>query len=169
MATGQAAEIEEERRLLYVAMTRARQHLHLLAPQRFYVTQQTALGDRHLYGGVSRFIPPELQRWFERGEPNAALPSDGLAAASAPPSRDERAPGPSAPPAPAAATQIDVLALARARWSDPEAADARKVPDAQDTPDTVRGPGPAGAAAQPMGRSGETPISQRWPQNRKAT
>ena len=50
MATGNAAEIEEERRLLYVAMTRARHHLHLLVPQRFYVTQQAALGDRHVYG-----------------------------------------------------------------------------------------------------------------------
>ena len=42
MATGSAAEIEEERRLLYVAMTRARHHLHLLVPQRFYVTQQAS-------------------------------------------------------------------------------------------------------------------------------
>ncbi|MCK7510130.1 MAG: hypothetical protein MZV70_42905 [Desulfobacterales bacterium] len=33
--------IEEERRLLYVAMTRAKQELHLLAPVRFYVTQQS--------------------------------------------------------------------------------------------------------------------------------
>ena len=32
MATGHAVEIEEERRLLYVAMTRARHHLHLLVP-----------------------------------------------------------------------------------------------------------------------------------------
>jgi len=57
MATGSAEEIEEERRLLYVAMTRARDHLHLLVPQRFYVTQQSARGDRHLYAGRTRFIP----------------------------------------------------------------------------------------------------------------
>ncbi len=56
MATGSAAEIDEERRLLYVAMTRARDHLHLIVPQRFYVTQQAARGDRHLYAGRSRFI-----------------------------------------------------------------------------------------------------------------
>ena len=38
MATGSTAEIEEERRLLYVAMTRAKDHLHLIVvPQRFYV------------------------------------------------------------------------------------------------------------------------------------
>ena len=60
MATGNAAEIEEERRLLYVAMTRARQHLHLMVPQRFYVTQQAERGDRHLYGSLTRFIPPAL-------------------------------------------------------------------------------------------------------------
>ena len=65
LATGRADEIEEERRLLYVAMTRARRHLHLVAPQRFHVTQQTPLGDRHLWGGVSRFIPPQLLDAFE--------------------------------------------------------------------------------------------------------
>jgi DNA helicase-2/ATP-dependent DNA helicase PcrA len=65
MATGAAAEIEEERRLLYVAMTRARQHLHLLVPQRFYVTQQTEFGDRHLYGALSRFIPVALMGCFD--------------------------------------------------------------------------------------------------------
>ena len=65
MATGSAVEIEEERRLLYVAMTRARQHLHLLVPQRFYVTQQAEFGDRHLYGSLTRFVPPELVPCFE--------------------------------------------------------------------------------------------------------
>jgi DNA helicase II / ATP-dependent DNA helicase PcrA len=65
MATGSAVEIEEERRLLYVAMTRARQHLHLLVPQRFYVTQQTKRGDKHLYGSLTRFIPPELADKFD--------------------------------------------------------------------------------------------------------
>lgn len=65
MATGSAIEIEEERRLLYVAMTRAKRHLHLLVPQRFYVTQQTEHGDRHLYGSLTRFIPIELEAYFE--------------------------------------------------------------------------------------------------------
>src|SRR6267142_2045516 len=41
MATGSKEEIEEERRLLYVAMTRARDHLHLIQPHRFYT------GPRH--------------------------------------------------------------------------------------------------------------------------
>jgi len=65
MATGQAAEIEEERRLLYVAMTRAKRHLALIAPQRFYVTQQAKYGDRHLYGSLTRFIPPPVQALFD--------------------------------------------------------------------------------------------------------
>ena len=66
MATGHAAEINEERRLLYVAMTRAKRHLHLMVPQRFYVTQQTEFGDRHLYGALTRFIPADVALHFER-------------------------------------------------------------------------------------------------------
>lgn len=61
LATGSAAEIDEERRLLYVAMTRAKRHLHLLVPQRFHVTQQARLGDRHLYAVPSRFITPPVR------------------------------------------------------------------------------------------------------------
>jgi len=56
LGTGSTHEVEEERRLLYVAMTRARDELHLVVPQRFFVTQQHKLGDRHLYAQRSRFI-----------------------------------------------------------------------------------------------------------------
>ena len=42
LATGSSDEIEEERRLLYVAMTRARDELTLVVPQRFYVHGQPA-------------------------------------------------------------------------------------------------------------------------------
>jgi DNA helicase-2/ATP-dependent DNA helicase PcrA len=56
LGTGSAHELEEERRLLYVAMTRARDELHLVIPQRFFVTQQQKHGDRHLYAQRSRFI-----------------------------------------------------------------------------------------------------------------
>ncbi len=65
MAAGTAAEIEEERRLLYVAMTRAKDHLQLLVPQRFYAHQQATFGDRHVYGARTRFIPPDLAALFE--------------------------------------------------------------------------------------------------------
>jgi len=59
-ATGKPAMIEEERRLLYVAMTRARQSLSLVAPLRFHVTQQRRDGDKHVYGARSRFMTDRL-------------------------------------------------------------------------------------------------------------
>jgi DNA helicase II / ATP-dependent DNA helicase PcrA len=73
LATGSPQEIEEERRLLYVAMTRAKDHLQIVVPQRFYVTQQTGYGDRHVYAGRTRFIPPGMAELFEsRVWPEAA-------------------------------------------------------------------------------------------------
>ncbi len=66
MATGTAEELEEERRLLYVAMTRAKEHLHLIVPHRFHVTQQAGGGDRHVYAGRSRFITETMAEQFER-------------------------------------------------------------------------------------------------------
>jgi DNA helicase-2/ATP-dependent DNA helicase PcrA len=65
MATGSAEEIEEERRILYVAMTRARDQLTLLLPQRFYIHQQARRGDRHVYAARSRFIPAGILDRFE--------------------------------------------------------------------------------------------------------
>ena len=73
MGTGSKAEIEEERRLLYVAMTRAKDHLHLIVPQRFFAHQQRANGDRHMYAARTRFIPAALLDRFEsRAWPVAA-------------------------------------------------------------------------------------------------
>lgn len=65
MSTGTTEELEEERRLLYVAMTRAKEQLHLLVPQRFYVTQQSGGGDRHMYAGRTRFITEAMASHFE--------------------------------------------------------------------------------------------------------
>jgi DNA helicase II / ATP-dependent DNA helicase PcrA len=65
LATGTSHELEEERRLLYVAMTRAKDHLTLGLPLRFYVTQQTRNGDRHVYAMRTRFIPKEILDEFE--------------------------------------------------------------------------------------------------------
>jgi DNA helicase-2/ATP-dependent DNA helicase PcrA len=64
MATGTPAEIEEERRLLYVAMTRAKDDLHLIVPQRFFTHQQASTGDRHVYASRTRFIPAEIMDRF---------------------------------------------------------------------------------------------------------
>jgi ATP-dependent DNA helicase UvrD/PcrA len=72
MATRTDDEIEEERRLLYVAMTRAKDELDLVVPQRFYTYQQSKTGDRHVYACRSRFIPDgiidsfDCQAWHER-------------------------------------------------------------------------------------------------------
>ncbi|MGV8832774.1 MAG: ATP-dependent helicase [Devosia sp.] len=65
LGTGSAHELEEERRLLYVAMTRARDELNLIVPQRFFVTQQAKHGDRHLYAQRTRFVPRAMVGLFE--------------------------------------------------------------------------------------------------------
>ena len=65
LGAGTTAEIEEERRLLYVAMTRARDDLHLLVPQRFFTHGQNAQGDHHAYASRTRFIPDDLLQLFE--------------------------------------------------------------------------------------------------------
>ncbi len=66
MACSSTEEIEEERRLLYVAMTRAKDELHLLHPQWFYTYGQPRAGDRHVYAPRSRFIPDAMLRSFTR-------------------------------------------------------------------------------------------------------
>jgi DNA helicase-2/ATP-dependent DNA helicase PcrA len=65
MATGSAEDIEEERRLLYVAMTRAREQLHLVVPNRFFIKQQAQMGDRHVYAQRTRFISPAMLKHYE--------------------------------------------------------------------------------------------------------
>ena len=85
MATGSPAEIEEERRLLYVAMTRAKDELQLLMPQRFYTHHQPRYGDRHVYAARSRFIPAAILHHFEcRTGASSAAAAPRLAAAGAP-------------------------------------------------------------------------------------
>ena len=66
LGAGTSAELEEERRLLYVAMTRARDDLHLMVPQRFFTHGQQARGDRHVYAARTRFIPDRLLGLFEK-------------------------------------------------------------------------------------------------------
>ena len=64
-AAGRPELIEEERRLLYVAMTRAKHDLHLIAPLKYYITQQSRTGDAHVYGARSRFMTDQLLGRFE--------------------------------------------------------------------------------------------------------
>jgi DNA helicase-2/ATP-dependent DNA helicase PcrA len=65
-STGRPELIEEERRLLYVATTRAKTDLHLIAPLKYYVTQQSRMGDRHVYGAKSRFLNAEVMQCLEQ-------------------------------------------------------------------------------------------------------
>jgi len=58
------AELEEERRLLYVAMTRARHRLYVAFPLRYY-HRKHPLGDSHSFAQLSRFLPPEVHPMFE--------------------------------------------------------------------------------------------------------
>lgn len=65
LGVGTTDEIEEERRLLYVAMTRAKDSLSLVIPQRFFTHGQSATGDRHVYASRTRFVPAKLLPLFE--------------------------------------------------------------------------------------------------------
>jgi DNA helicase II / ATP-dependent DNA helicase PcrA len=99
LGIGRSAEIEEERRLLYVAMTRAKDNLHLVMPQRFFTHGQAAFGDRHVYAARSRFIPHKLLHYFESASwPRASAES----AHSSHPVREQK---------------IDIGARMRGMWS----------------------------------------------------
>jgi len=65
-STGKPELIEEERRLLYVAMTRARNELHVCAPLKYMMTQQAKQGDAHLYGAKSRFLSDKVMETLEQ-------------------------------------------------------------------------------------------------------
>ncbi len=80
MATGSPDQIDEERRLLYVAMTRARDHLYLIHPLRFYRRNQHRNGDGHVYAPRTRFLPDEILDRFLRDTSGRDFPSPDRAA-----------------------------------------------------------------------------------------
>ena len=85
LATGTTEEIEEERRLLYVAMTRAKDHLDVIVPQRFYVHQQVGFGDKHVYASRTRFLPNRvMMNFYSRSWPPPPMPGDAPARAPLP-------------------------------------------------------------------------------------
>ena len=47
-------------------MTRAKDSLHLVTPQRFFTHGQAARGDRHVYASRTRFIPASILGGFEQ-------------------------------------------------------------------------------------------------------
>ena len=97
LATAQPAQIEEERRLLYVAMTRAKNALHLVHPLRFFIRQQHRHGDRHVFTPRSRFLADGVLSLFERSTPNLRPPDNDIAPSAGNP-------------------RIDVAARLRAQW-----------------------------------------------------
>jgi len=98
MATGSPDQIEEERRLLYVAMTRAKSTLTLIHPRCFFVRQQQRYGDRHVLAPLTRFLPGAILGCFERAS-HARRPAGGDGAAE-----------PGQP-------RVDVVAKLREMWS----------------------------------------------------
>ncbi len=72
LSTGKPEQIDEERRLLYVAMTRAREHLELIQPMRFFSTHQPRFGANHVLAPRSRFLPDEILHLFHRRSVTAA-------------------------------------------------------------------------------------------------
>ncbi len=65
MAVGDEAGVDEERRLFYVAMTRAKDHLHVYFPLRYYHTKHR-MGDAHSYAQLTRFISPSALPLFDQ-------------------------------------------------------------------------------------------------------
>jgi DNA helicase-2/ATP-dependent DNA helicase PcrA len=79
MATGSDEEIEEERRLAYVAMTRARDFLYVTWPLRYYKSR-FGLSDGHIWAQRSRFLTGDVLEAFDQedrsGRPTGHGPED---------------------------------------------------------------------------------------------
>jgi len=70
-AVGNKKAMAEERRLLNVAITRAKDELHLMQPLKYWVPEQAKYGDKHVYGGKSRFLTDSIMKKLD----NAFYPS----------------------------------------------------------------------------------------------
>jgi DNA helicase-2/ATP-dependent DNA helicase PcrA len=88
LATAHPDQIDEERRLLYVAMTRAKNALALVHPLRFFIRQQARRGDRHVFTPRTRFIPDAILDRFERSAPALGTPQNDVAVTPGPPALD---------------------------------------------------------------------------------
>ena len=94
---GGARPFDEERRLLYVAMTRAKEHLYLLQPLRFFRTQQHRFGNGHMITPRSRFVTDDMLCLFSRTAAPMPVAATDM-------------------PAPHAVVSIDVAARLRDMW-----------------------------------------------------
>ncbi|MFN2506720.1 MAG: 3'-5' exonuclease [Acidimicrobiales bacterium] len=86
LATGDAEALAEERRLFYVAVTRARDVLEVNVPLRYHHHVRPRLDDRHGYGQLSRFLSTPVQALMdkEHAGPEVADPIDEMPSGRAP-------------------------------------------------------------------------------------
>ena len=75
MATGTVQEIDEERRLFYVALTRAKNALYVCRPERYYFHHRNR-SDMSSLSKMTRFLPPKIQQMFERVSHGAVFGDD---------------------------------------------------------------------------------------------
>jgi DNA helicase-2/ATP-dependent DNA helicase PcrA len=73
MAVTDKSGVEEERRLLYVAMTRARDRLYVYFPLRYYRARRR--GDAHTYAQLSRYLTKDVVALFEQRTGHSRLES----------------------------------------------------------------------------------------------
>jgi len=78
MATGTEGEIEEELRLTYVAMTRARDFLYVLWPLRYY-SKSAGISDNHSYAQCCRFFTNDVKNTMDCVAPPTGVKNNGTA------------------------------------------------------------------------------------------
>ncbi|TDB39620.1 MAG: ATP-dependent helicase [Actinobacteria bacterium] len=75
LACGSPEEIEEERRLFYVACTRAKEHLYVTHPLRYYAAGR-GFSDSYGYAQRTRFIPDTLRPLFAEAQARPEADAD---------------------------------------------------------------------------------------------
>ena len=84
LSTKDEKQIEEERRLFYVALSRAKDNLYVLHPQRYYRSERRSYRDDYSFSQLTRFLTPKARACFDWRMPDSddvvsTLPADGPA------------------------------------------------------------------------------------------